>query len=83
MFTKEAGILEAAKVPARLEEKDNTITNLDSSTKYAACKPFDTTIFTRHDREGITAQLQAYLDLGLTPIPLRGKIPTTLMGRFS
>ena len=38
-------------------------------------KPFDQTIFTRYDREGITAQLQAYLDLGLTPIPLRGKIP--------
>jgi hypothetical protein len=74
MSAKGAGTLEAdSKVPN--QEEIGFKANFDYGVKQAARKPLDPSIFSRYDREGITAQLQAYLDLGLTPIPLRGKIP--------
>ncbi|MFC1907106.1 bifunctional DNA primase/polymerase [Chloroflexota bacterium] len=39
------------------------------------CKPLGKTFFNRYDRKGLETQIQTYLDLGLTPIPLKGKIP--------
>jgi len=76
MYGNEGGTLSAApKVPNQEKETSKTSTNTHCSAKHATCKLFDQTIFKRYDREGVEAQLQAYINLGLTPIPLRGKRP--------
>jgi len=63
------------KAPAVQVRADQSSTCLNCSAFGGTCKPLDPTIFSRYDRQGYRLQLQAYLDLGLTPIPLRGKIP--------
>jgi len=47
------------------------------SAKQQARKPPGQCLSGVWNRQAIKAQLQTYLDLGLTPIPLRGKIPRT------
>ncbi len=71
----ERGTLPEGKVPAVQVGLDQKSTYINYSSKTNVCKPFDQTFFNRYDREGIKAHMQAYLDLGLTPIPLKGKIP--------
>lgn len=75
MIISERGTSPEGEMPAVQVGLDQKSTYINCSSKTNVCKPFDQTIFTRFNRTGIEAQLQAYLDLGLTPIPLRGKIP--------
>lgn len=74
MIRQERGALPADRAPG-VQLELGLSSNINSSAKKPTCKPIDQTIFGRFDRQGIEAQLQAYLDLGLTPIPLKGKIP--------
>ena len=75
MIISERGTSPEGEMPAVQVGLGQNSTYINCSSKTNVCKPIDQTIFTRFNRAGIEAHLQAYLDLGLTPIPLHGKIP--------
>lgn len=76
MIAKEAGALPTNRAPNQESKGLNqTSTNINYSANSSICKPPSPTFSGIWNRERIKAQLQAYLDLGLTPIPLNGKIP--------
>jgi len=74
MTVQEVGAPPESRAPETRERGLNS-TLSNTSAFGSTCKPLDPTIFSQYDRKGIEAYLQAYLDLGLTPIPLAGKRP--------
>lgn len=75
MIEKEAGAPSVNEAPDNQGSVAKLFTYNNSSAIKQKCKPFNKTLSGSWPHPKTKAQLQAYLSLGLTPIPLKGKIP--------
>lgn len=75
MGKKEGGIPLDGGMPQQEVGLSQTSTNSNYSAKSTARKPFSQTLSGSFSLPEVANQLQRYLDLGLIPIPLKGKKP--------
>lgn len=75
MIEKEVGVSSVNEAPENQVSAAKLFTYNNNSAKQQARKSYNKTLSGGWNHPVTKAQLQTYLDLGLTPIPLKGKIP--------